>query len=152
MKFGRMRLAQQGWCAPFHGKCGVEMVRRVFALVAGIMALAASLPGQLQQSTLQPAPADAVVITVTRLGPYPVSFNHSAGPFVLWVMNHSNVREDSFSIVDDTTGVPVPRLPVLHSTPSSYVDRALIQLPPGTYRLAFQSHSRWAVKIIITAN
>jgi len=70
---------------------------------------------------------------------------------VLWVINHSGIRQDTFTIADDVTGVALPSLPQLHSTAKTDVDRALIQLLPGTYRLLFQAHPKWAVKITVSA-
>jgi len=147
------RLARRVLCARSFEKCGEEVFRRMLALLAATFVLVAGLPGQQKPSAvIAGRPGDAVLITVTRRGPYPASFKHSTKPFVLFVVNQSDVREETYSIVDDVTGVALPSLPQLHATASSYFDRALVQLPPGTYRLAFQSHPGWAVKITASGN
>jgi len=146
------RLARRVLCARSFEKHRRELVRRLLAVVATVSIAAVSLPAQQAQRTLPVgSPVEAVLITLTRMGPYPDAIKHSTQAFRLWVVDRSDAGEDTFSIVQDATGVPVPSLPSLHSTASKRFDNAVIQLPPGNYRLTLQAHSKWAVKIAVSA-
>ncbi len=127
---------------------------RATALVAAFLSLAASLPAQLQPPNLQPSDKpDAVLITVTRFGPYPATISHSGlKPFVLCLVNRSGVLDDTFSLVQGPVGVAAVSLLDLHSTAAKQRDHAVIFPLPGTYRMIFQSHPGWSVTFNITAN
>lgn len=113
---------------------------------AGFQPPAVSVPGE----------TDAVVITLTRLGPYPSSIRHTAAPFVLCIVNRSGVLDDTFSVVQ-VSGPGQgngrgPSLLDLRSTRAKQRDRGLTQLIPGTYQFVSQSHPGWIVTITIGAN
>ena len=121
-----------------------------------LLLLAGSLWGQLQPVNLANGEnVDAVAIVITRFGPYPAAFTHSAAPFLLLVVNRSGVLEDTFSLLPKpVAGVAASATSLLdlHATASRQRDHQLINPVPGIYQLVFKSHPDWIVNITITAN
>lgn len=126
--------------------------------IAGWLLLLSASGAFAQQLKANDAPAqgdaDAVVITFTRLGPYPSSINHTAAPFALCIENRSGVLDDTFSVVQVSGpgNGHGPSLRDLHSTHGKQRDHGSVHLTPGTYQLISQAHPDWIVTITIGGN
>jgi hypothetical protein len=133
-----------------------------FVALSGITLVPfAAAVAQLQPVNLQGNDqVDAVAIVLTRFGPYPNSFTHTATPFLLSIVNRSGVLEDTFSIIRNPSGTPNPpalaaalsSLLDLHSTHSRQRDHQIIKPLPGTYQIVFKAHPDWVINVTITAN
>lgn len=118
---------------------------------------AVSLWAQLQTPNLQATDkVDAVAIVVTRFGPYPNVITHAATPFLLSIVNRSEVRAETYSLVrkpaSSTSGASASSLLDLHSTASRQRDHQIIKPLPGNYQLLFAAHPDWVIDITITDN
>lgn len=93
-----------------------------------------------------------VSITLTRFGVFPKSASIPAQPFFLFILNHSGVLEDTFSLVPSAAvgGNPGAALLSLYSTLTRHRTSQLIQLLPGSYQVTFAAHPGWAFNLTVT--
>jgi len=88
----------------------------------------------------------AEMVTIRPRGFNPTTITRPVGPFLLAVHNRSGLRSVTLRL-DPEVG---PRLREVQ-VPREQLDwRAVVDLPPGQYRLTEANHPRWLCRIVIT--
>ena len=123
------------------------------AAVIAAMAAASVLFAQAPTKKVIAHPSEVVVVIKNSIEPPKIT--RPSGPFVLYLENRTDNVTESFRVDDEAQAseghaATSTGLATLATKDQKWWDHALINLPPGTYRLSLLSRTDLTLQLVIT--
>jgi hypothetical protein len=95
------------------------------------------------------------VLVLRKNGVEPTKITRPSGPFMLYLENRTGSPSETYRLdvepqAGTTQSTAVPALATWATQGMKWWDHALLNLPPGTYRLSLGSRSDLTLQLVIT--